>query len=233
MSGSAGSPVTPVFQYKSEHFFDDDNTRFGGTLRQDGYGVVNLRASWRSPRDRWEIAAYADNLLDRDYLIDAGNFGANFGIPTVIRGQPATYGLSAPPASDRPARVRGGGRRRPACHRSVARPPLPERWARFNLGDRDRLAPPLRSRPSGHGLDPPLRRPSHWSSPTRGASGYLPEHTLESGRLCPCLGADYIEQDVVLTKDDVLVVIHDIHLETTTDVPPAIRAASARTDDST
>ncbi len=87
--------VTPVFQYKSEHFFDDDNTRFGGTLRQDGYGVVNLRASWRSPRDRWEIAAYADNLLDRDYLIDAGNFGANFGIPTVIRGQPATYGLSA------------------------------------------------------------------------------------------------------------------------------------------
>ena len=52
----------------------------------------------------------------------------------------------------------------------------------------------------------------------RGASGYLPEHTLESAAYAHALGADYIEQDVVLTKDDVLVVIHDIHLETTTDV---------------
>lgn len=52
----------------------------------------------------------------------------------------------------------------------------------------------------------------------RGASGYLPEHTLESAAYAHALGADYIEQDVVLSKDDTLVVIHDIHLETTTDV---------------
>ncbi len=52
----------------------------------------------------------------------------------------------------------------------------------------------------------------------RGASGYLPEHTLESAAYAHALGADYIEQDVVLTKDDALVVIHDIHLETTTNV---------------
>lgn len=52
----------------------------------------------------------------------------------------------------------------------------------------------------------------------RGASGYLPEHTLESAAYAHALGADYIEQDVVLSKDDVLVVIHDIHLDTTTDV---------------
>jgi glycerophosphoryl diester phosphodiesterase len=52
----------------------------------------------------------------------------------------------------------------------------------------------------------------------RGASGYLPEHTLESAAYAHALGADYIEQDVVLSKDDVLVVLHDIHLETTTDV---------------
>ncbi len=87
--------ITPIFQYKSEHYFDDDNTRFGGTLRQDGYAVVNLRASWRSPRDRWEVAAYAENMLDREYLIDAGNFGANFGIPTFIRAQPLLYGMTA------------------------------------------------------------------------------------------------------------------------------------------
>ncbi len=86
---------TPVFQYKTKHYFDDDNTRFGGTLRQDGYALVNVRATWRSPRDRWEVAAYIENMFDREYLIDAGNFGANFGIPTFIRGQPQLYGLSA------------------------------------------------------------------------------------------------------------------------------------------
>ncbi len=52
----------------------------------------------------------------------------------------------------------------------------------------------------------------------RGASGYLPEHTLESAAYAHALGADFIEQDVVLSKDDTLVVLHDIHLETTTDV---------------
>lgn len=46
----------------------------------------------------------------------------------------------------------------------------------------------------------------------------MPEHTLESAAYAHALGADYIEQDVVLSKDDVLVVLHDIHLETTTDV---------------
>ncbi len=52
----------------------------------------------------------------------------------------------------------------------------------------------------------------------RGASGYLPEHTLEAVALAHGLGADYIEQDVVLTRDDVPIVLHDIHLDTVTDV---------------
>lgn len=52
----------------------------------------------------------------------------------------------------------------------------------------------------------------------RGASGYLPEHTLESLILAYSQGADYIEQDLVLSKDGIPVVLHDIHLETVTDV---------------
>jgi len=52
----------------------------------------------------------------------------------------------------------------------------------------------------------------------RGASGYLPEHTLEAATLAHAQGADYIEQDVVMTRDDVLIVLHDIHLDTTTNV---------------
>jgi len=52
----------------------------------------------------------------------------------------------------------------------------------------------------------------------RGASGYLPEHTLAAKTLAYEMGADYLEQDVVLTRDDVPVVMHDVELETTTDV---------------
>ncbi|WP_334018788.1 glycerophosphodiester phosphodiesterase [Alteromonas sp. S015] len=52
----------------------------------------------------------------------------------------------------------------------------------------------------------------------RGASGYLPEHTLEAATLAFSLRPDFIEQDVVITKDDIPVVLHDIHLETVTDV---------------
>ena len=52
----------------------------------------------------------------------------------------------------------------------------------------------------------------------RGASGYLPEHTLEAYSLAYGLGADFIEPDLVLTRDGVFICLHDIHLEDTTDV---------------
>ena len=52
----------------------------------------------------------------------------------------------------------------------------------------------------------------------RGASGYLPEHTLAAYRLAIEMGADYIEPDLVFSKDGVLVVRHDNYLSTTTDV---------------
>ena len=52
----------------------------------------------------------------------------------------------------------------------------------------------------------------------RGASGYLPEHTLEAAALAHAMGADYIEPDVVLSKDGIPVVLHDIHLDTVTNI---------------
>lgn len=52
----------------------------------------------------------------------------------------------------------------------------------------------------------------------RGACGYLPEHTLEAKVMAYTMGVDFVEQDVVFTKDNVLVVLHDHTLETTTDV---------------
>jgi glycerophosphoryl diester phosphodiesterase len=52
----------------------------------------------------------------------------------------------------------------------------------------------------------------------RGASAYLPEHTLAAKAVAHAQGADYLEQDVVLTRDGVPVVLHDIHIDTVTDV---------------
>jgi glycerophosphoryl diester phosphodiesterase len=52
----------------------------------------------------------------------------------------------------------------------------------------------------------------------RGASGYLPEHTLVAKAWAHAAGADYLEQDVVLSRDDVPVVFHDLVLEEITDV---------------
>jgi len=52
----------------------------------------------------------------------------------------------------------------------------------------------------------------------RGASGYLPEHTLAAKAVAHAMGADYLEQDVVLSRDGTPIVLHDIHLDSTTDV---------------
>lgn len=52
----------------------------------------------------------------------------------------------------------------------------------------------------------------------RGASGYRPEHTLESYQLAIRMGADYIEPDLVSTRDGVLVARHENEISGTTDV---------------
>ena len=52
----------------------------------------------------------------------------------------------------------------------------------------------------------------------RGASGYRPEHTLASYELAIEQGADFIEPDVVSTKDGILVVRHENEIGGTTDV---------------
>src|SRR5262245_51532733 len=52
----------------------------------------------------------------------------------------------------------------------------------------------------------------------RGASGYRPEHTLASYKLAIDMGADFIEPDLVSTKDGVLVARHEPEISGTTDV---------------
>jgi len=63
----------------------------------------------------------------------------------------------------------------------------------------------------------------------RGASGYRPEHTLGAYALAARLGADYIEPDLVATRDGVLVARHENEIGSTTDVADHPRFASRRT----
>lgn len=73
-------------------------------------------------------------------------------------------------------------------------------------------------------LDVPVRRARHARTRSvtviahRGASGYRPEHTLASYELAIRLGADYIEPDLVITRDGVLVARHENEISGTTDV---------------
>jgi glycerophosphoryl diester phosphodiesterase len=67
----------------------------------------------------------------------------------------------------------------------------------------------------------------------RGASGTLPEHTLESYKLAIEQGADFVEPDLVLTSDGVMVARHEPMLDSTTDVAtkfPASRQTTRNVD---
>ncbi|MBU1463540.1 MAG: N-acetylmuramoyl-L-alanine amidase [Alphaproteobacteria bacterium] len=57
-----------------------------------GVMLVNLRAGVSFAEDRYEISAFVRNATDRNYLLDAGNTGGAFGIPTFIPAEPRFYG---------------------------------------------------------------------------------------------------------------------------------------------
>ena len=64
----------------------------------------------------------------------------------------------------------------------------------------------------------------------RGASGHLPEHTLAAFKLAIEMGADYIEPDLVITKDGEFIVRHDHYLSQTTDIADKPEFSSRRRD---
>jgi glycerophosphoryl diester phosphodiesterase len=79
----------------------------------------------------------------------------------------------------------------------------------------------------------PERRRAEVADPVviahRGASGYRPEHTLAAYRLAIRMGADFVEPDLVSTKDGVLVARHENEISETTDVAEHPEFADRRT----
>lgn len=93
--------LTPIYAWKSETFFDDDNDRtdlqsgdFFVDEFQEPYGLLDIRLSFEpSAFDGLTLELFVENAMDKEYLLDAGNTGEAFGIPTFIAGPPQTYGF--------------------------------------------------------------------------------------------------------------------------------------------
>lgn len=82
--------LTPSVTYRSKIYFEIPNTE---AISQDAVTLVNVRGGVSFGDGRYEIAAYARNLLNKDYLLDAGNTGGAFGYPTFIPAEPRLYGI--------------------------------------------------------------------------------------------------------------------------------------------
>jgi len=82
--------ATPSVTYRSRIFFEVPNNPL---IAQDAVTLVNARAGLSFADKRYEVAAFIRNAFDEDYLLDAGNTGGAFTIPTFIPAEPRFYGI--------------------------------------------------------------------------------------------------------------------------------------------
>ena len=90
LSGGDSLYVRPSWNWRGHVYFEDENQP---GIEQDSYGLLNLRLGWRF-NGNWDLGLWGNNLTNEEYLIDAGNTGLLFGIPTVIPGPDRSYGVS-------------------------------------------------------------------------------------------------------------------------------------------
>ena len=94
LSGALSLTGSLVYSYRSDVFFEPENAPISGLdIAEDGYGLLNLRLGVENDAQGWRVEAFATNLLDEEYLVDAGNTGGSFGNPTFVAGPPAFYGV--------------------------------------------------------------------------------------------------------------------------------------------
>ena len=82
--------ATPSITYRSRIYFEVPNDPL---ISQGPVTLVNARAGIAFNDDRYEIAGFIRNAFDEDYLLDAGNTGGAFGIPTFIPAEPRFFGI--------------------------------------------------------------------------------------------------------------------------------------------
>lgn len=91
IGSSARFFVTPTVTHRSRIFFEVPNNPL---ISQGPVTLFNARAGVAFADDRFEIAGFIRNASNENYLLDAGNTGGAFGIPTFIPGEPRFYGVS-------------------------------------------------------------------------------------------------------------------------------------------
>ena len=91
LDGDKAFYFRPSFTWRSKVYFEDDNNP---DYVQAGYGLLNLRAGVTFGKGRWDVGIWGSNLANKKYLIDGGNTGEDFGLPTYIPGTPRTFGIS-------------------------------------------------------------------------------------------------------------------------------------------
>ncbi|MFC3579712.1 TonB-dependent receptor [Sphingomonas hylomeconis] len=82
--------AVPSATYQSKVFFELPNN---DAISQGGYTLVNARAGVEFAQGRYRIGGFVRNATNERYLIDAGNTGGGFGVPTYISGEPRMYGV--------------------------------------------------------------------------------------------------------------------------------------------
>ena len=80
--------------YQSKVFFEDDNDSFFGQNSQDGYSLLNFHSMLAGQHNAWEVRLFIDNILDKEYFLDAGNTGNTFGMSTYVPGATRSYRVS-------------------------------------------------------------------------------------------------------------------------------------------
>ncbi|MCL7763623.1 TonB-dependent receptor [Polaribacter sp. Z014] len=79
----------PTYTYKSKVFFEETNLP---DISQDGYGILNFKTGLVINKD-YELTFFMNNALNKEFIVDAGNTGGAFGIPTFIAGAPRFFGV--------------------------------------------------------------------------------------------------------------------------------------------
>jgi len=82
--------LTPTVTHRSRIFFEVPNSDL---ISQGPVTLVNARGGVSFADNRFEIAGFIRNAFDEEFLLDAGNTGGAFGIPTFIPGEPQFFGV--------------------------------------------------------------------------------------------------------------------------------------------
>lgn len=99
--------LLPTYSWRSKVFFNEDNGKPALVAAtqplipavqfdqyQNAYGLLDLRVALVPNEGNWRVEAFATNLGNTHYLKDAGNTGADLGLPTYIPGEPRFFGVS-------------------------------------------------------------------------------------------------------------------------------------------